>query len=164
MVAQVVSSEVNGRARDMRCINLRDAWHEMRRVRTAIEEHFAGAPAELRHGAILTARELAENVIEHSDEPASAAVTMTIEDGHIVISTLNRVKSPKHAHAVRERIQQIAGSEARDLYITRMLEIMQNPRAHEVGMGLLRIAYEGGFQLSCELLGERLHIQARRKL
>jgi hypothetical protein len=45
-----------------------------------------------------------------------------------------------------------------------MLEIMDHPDAHRSGMGLVRIAYEGKFELSCDVLGDRLHIQAKRRL
>ena len=36
------------RERDTRCINLRDAWEELQRVRTTIEEYFAASSEELR--------------------------------------------------------------------------------------------------------------------
>lgn len=149
---------------ERRCINLRDAWEELKRVRSTIEEYFAQSSEEVRNAATMAALELAENVLKHGAEGGSGLVTMTVENGEVVISTQNRVKSVKAAAAVSERIRRIAEKDARELYITRMLEIMQGPMAHESGLGLLRIAYEGSFRLSCDITGDRVHIQARRRL
>ena len=112
----------------------------------------------------MTALELAENVLKHGAGTGSGMVTMKEEGGEVVISTQNRVHSLQTAQAVRQRIQQIAEKGARELYVARMLEIMEQPNGRESGLGLLRVAYEGSFRLSCEILGDRLHIQARRKL
>lgn len=150
--------------RETRSINLRDAWEELRRVRATIEEYFAGSPEELRTAATMTALELAENVLKYGAGSGSGLVAMTEEAGEVIISTQNRVHSVQKALAVQERIQHIAAKGARELYVARMLEIMERPSAEATGLGLLRIAYEGSFRLSCEVLGDRLHIQARRRL
>jgi hypothetical protein len=150
--------------RDARCINLRDAWEELQRVRTTIEEYFSHSTEEVRNAATMTALELAENVLKHGASAGSGLVSMREEGGEIVISTQNRVRSAQTAQTVRKRIEQIAEKGARELYVARMLEIMERPNASESGLGLLRIAYEGSFRLSCEVLGDRLHIQARRRL
>jgi hypothetical protein len=147
-----------------RCINLRDAWEELQRVRSTIEEYFAHSTEEVRNAATMTALELAENVLKHGASVGPGLVSMKEEGGEIVISTQNRVNSLLTAQAVRRRIEQIAEKGARELYVARMLEIMDQPNARESGLGLLRIAYEGSFRLSCEVLGDRLHIQARRSL
>jgi hypothetical protein len=152
------------RERDTRCINLREAWEELQRVRTTIEEYFADSSEEVRNAATMTALELAENVLKHGAGAGSGLVTMKEEGGEVVISTQNRVRSMQTAQAVRQRIQQITEKGARELYVARMLEIMEQPNGRESGLGLLRIAYEGSFRLSCEILGDRLHIQARRRL
>ena len=62
--------------RDTRCINLRDAWEELQRVRTTIEEYFAASSEELRNAATMTALELAENVLKHGAGTGSGMVTM----------------------------------------------------------------------------------------
>lgn len=149
---------------ERRSINLRDAWEELKRVRSTIEEYFAQSSEDVRNAATMAALELAENVLKHGAEGGSGLVTMTVEKGEILISTQNRVKSARTAASVAERIKRIGEKDARELYITRMLEIMQGPNASESGLGLLRIAYEGSFRLSCEVVGDRVHIQARRKI
>lgn len=149
--------------RNARCVSLGDAWEELRRVRATIEEYFASSNEDLRSAATMVALELAENVLKHGADRGSGLVTMAEENGEVVISSQNRVHSAQTAQAVRQRIERIAEKGARELYINRMLEIMQQPDANDSGLGLLRIAYEGAFQLRCEILGDRLRIQARRR-
>lgn len=149
---------------ERRSISLRDAWEELKRVRSSIEDYFANSSEDVRNAATMAALELAENVLKHGAEGGAGLVTMTVEKGEVVISTQNRVRSSKAAAAVSERIRRITEKDARELYITRMLEIMQGPNAPESGLGLLRIAYEGSFRLSCEVTGDRVHIQARRRI
>src|SRR5688572_957682 len=115
------------RERDTRCINLREAWEELQRVRTTIEEYFADSSEEVRNAATMTALELAENVLKHGAGAGSGLVTMKEEGGEVVISTQNRVRSMQTAQAVRQRIQQITEKGARELYVARMLEIMEQP-------------------------------------
>ncbi|HEU4577485.1 MAG TPA: DUF6272 family protein [Polyangiaceae bacterium] len=157
----MATSELN---MERRSISLRDAWEELKRVRSSIEDYFANSSEDVRNAATMAALELAENVLKHGAEGGAGLVTMTVEKGEVVISTQNRVRSGKAATAVSERIKRITEKDARELYITRMLEIMQGPNVPESGLGLLRIAYEGSFRLSCEVTGDRVHIQARRRI
>jgi hypothetical protein len=150
--------------RSTRCLSLGAAWEELRRVRTTIEDYFADSSEDLRHAATMAALELAENVLKHGADRGSGLVTMAEENGEVVICSQNRVDSVKTAQAVRQRIQRIAEKGARELYVNRMLEIMEQPDSSDSGLGLLRIAYEGAFQLNCEILGDILRIQARRRL
>ena len=149
--------------RSKRSVSLGDAWEELQRVRATIEEYFADSSEELRAAATMAALELAENVIKHGVDRGSGLVTMAEENGEIVISTQNRARSPQTAQALRQRIDHISEKGARELYILRMVEIMQKPDANDSGLGLLRVAYEGSFDVSCEILGDRVRIQARRR-
>jgi Family of unknown function (DUF6272) len=112
----------------------------------------------------MAALELAENVLKHGAGRGAGSMTMAEENGEVVVCTENGVHSAQTAQAVRQRIERIAEKGARQLYVTRMLEIMQHPEPNSAGLGLLRIAYEGDFQLSCEIFGDRLRIQARRRV
>ena len=150
--------------RDTRRIHLKDAWEELARVRAAIEEYFSESPEEFRAAATMAGLELAENVIKHGSDSSVGSVTVSVREGEVVIATQNQVTSTQRASAVCARIQEIADRGAREMYMTRMLELMQAPSGQGSGLGLFRIAYEGAFQLSCEILGDRLCIYARRRL
>jgi hypothetical protein len=133
-------------------------------VRVALEEYFAEVPEEFRAAATMAGLELAENVIKHGTGSSAGSVTVSVREGEVVISTQNQVASTQRAEAVRARIREIADKGAREMYVKRMLELMERPDAQGSGLGLFRIAYEGEFRLSCEVLGERLCISARRRL
>ena len=152
------------RDRDTRRIQLADTWDELGRVRAALEEYFAETPEEFRAAATMAGLELAENVIKHGAAASSGSVTVAVRQGEVVISTQNQVASTQRAQFVRDRIQEIADKGAREMYVKRMLELLEQPDAQGSGLGLCRIAYEGEFQLSCEVLGDRLCISARRRL
>lgn len=156
--------EKNDQEGRTRSIHLGSTWQELQVVRETIEAYFADRGEDLRSAATMTALELAENVLKHGADAGSGLVTMREVNGEVVISTENRVGSGRGAEAVRARIRDITEKGARELYIARMLELMQQPDSHESGLGLLRIAYEGAFRLSCEVLGDRLHIYARRRV
>jgi hypothetical protein len=147
-----------------RFITLKGAWEELNRVRSSIEKYFEGESEAFRTAATMTATELAENVLKHASDPGSGMVIMAERQGEVVISTQNRVESRQAAERVRDYVRGIASKGAREMYVSRMLEIMDHPDAHRSGMGLVRIAYEGKFELSCDVLGDRLHIQAKRRL
>jgi len=150
--------------RDTRRLHLRDAWEELARVRAAIEEYFADSTEEFRTAATMAGLELAENVIKHGSGSSVGSLTVSVRQGEVVIATQNQVVSTQRASAVCARIQEIADRGAREMYMTRMLELMQQPSGEGSGLGLFRIAYEGAFQLSSEVLGDRLCIYARRRL
>ena len=150
--------------RDTRRINLADTWDELGRVRTAFQEYFSESTEEFKAAATMAGLELAENVIKHGSGSSVGSVTVSVRDGEVVIATQNQVVSTQRASVVIARIQDIADRGAREMYMTRMLELMQQPSGQGSGLGLFRIAYEGAFQLSCEILGDRLCIYARRRL
>jgi hypothetical protein len=133
-------------------------------VRAAIEEYFAESSEEFREAATMAGLELAENVIKHGSDISIGSVTVSVRAGEVVIATQNQVASTQRAAAVCARIQEIADRGAREMYMTRMLELMQQPSGQGSGLGLLRVAYEGEFKLSGEVLGDRLCIYARRRL
>jgi hypothetical protein len=163
-VTAIGTMDMNKQRRSARRVSLGDGWGELARVRAAVEEYFADSTEELRSAVTMAALELAENVLKHGAGRGSGVVTMVEENGEVVLCTENGVHSAQTAQAVRKRIELIAGKGARQLYVTRMLELMQQPEPNAAGLGLLRIAYEGAFQLSCEILGDRLRIQARRRV
>lgn len=148
-----------------RCyINLSDAWEELARVRSEIENYFARCSEDLRSAATMAGLELAENVLKHGAEPVSGLVTLSAESGEMVITTQNRAVSTQSAQAVCERIKYINENSARELYVARMLKVLDTPEDGDSGLGLLRIAYEGAFHLSCEIMGDRLQIHAKRRV
>ena len=116
----------------------------------------------------MVASELAENVIKYGEAlegDDGGYVSIVPDSDSITIRTVNGVSSPARAAAVMDRIAAIqAATDVGELYASRMQQMLLNPSDVESQVGLLRIAYEGNFRLSCSYEGRVLVITAERKL
>ncbi|HTA92879.1 MAG TPA: DUF6272 family protein [Polyangiaceae bacterium] len=121
---------------------------------------------ECRQAASMAAWELAENLLKYgASDPTKSAGTIAISvDKNLVrVRTTNTVHSPNDARRVQETVSKISSSpSARDLYRERLLELFGDPAQHRAQLGLLRIAFEGSFKLSCSFEPPLLEIVAER--
>ena len=148
----------------VRRVRLFNGWDELARVREIAARYFCNCSEDLREAAMMTVLELSENVVKHGVPPEGGVVTMSSAQDVVLVSSQNRLLAPRSADVVAHLIRRIAEKGPRMLYVARMVEVMESPETAASGLGLLRIAYEGGFELSSELLGDRLHINAKRRI
>jgi len=94
----------------------------------------------------------------------AGTIGLTIEGDRIRVRAQNRVESPEDARRVEELIESLARDDVnvRDLYLQRLTELFQDPSLPRAQLGLLRMAFEGGFRLSCRLGAGELEITAER--
>ncbi|HEY4105952.1 MAG TPA: DUF6272 family protein [Polyangiaceae bacterium] len=122
--------------------------------------------AQCRQAASMAAWELAENLLKYgATDPTKSAgtIAVSVENNTIRVRTTNTVHSPKDARHVQETVSRIATSpSARDLYRERLLELFGDPSQQRAQLGLLRIAFEGSFTLSCSFEAPLLEIVAER--
>ncbi|NUP09834.1 MAG: hypothetical protein HOW73_27625 [Polyangiaceae bacterium] len=140
-------------------------WAHVRDVRTAINGALVGSSYSLRQAAEMTASELIENAIKYG-EPVSGAecagVTLASDDDLIVITVVNGSTNDEGVHDLMSRVDQIAKSSDRDaLYLARLQELISNP-AESGKLGLYRIGFEGGFDLSCTWENQIVTMVAKR--
>ena len=119
---------------------------------------------ECREAVTLAVCELGENLIKYSasGDPHAGTIAVSIEHDRVRIRATNRVSSPEDAEAVAALVAKIAGSDSAELYRARLAELFQDPSLPRTQLGLLRMAFEGGFRLSCSLDGPELQIVAER--
>jgi hypothetical protein len=122
---------------------------------------------ECREAVTLAVCELGENLIKYggNDAEAYAGTIGVVVDGDTVrVVAKNRVSSADDAARVRAIVEQISGSGAdiRNLYRARLHELFLNPSLPRAELGLLRMAFEGGFHLSCSFEPPELEIVAER--
>ena len=120
---------------------------------------------ECREAVTLAVCELGENLIKYSgsaDELNVGTIGVSIEDGHVRVRAVNRVTTAEDAKRVTEIVQMITVSDIKELYRARLQELFANPSLPRAQLGLLRMAFEGGFRLSCSLDGAELQIVAER--
>ena len=122
---------------------------------------------ECQEAVELAVCELGENLIKYGeggDEPYAGTIGVAIDGDKVRVIAKNRVASQDDAQKVRELVALIAGSGAsiRELYRERLQELFLNPSLLRAQLGLLRMAFEGGFQLSCRFEPPELSIIAER--
>jgi hypothetical protein len=121
---------------------------------------------QCRQAASMAAWELAENLLKYgAADPTKSAGTIAISvDNNLVrVRTTNTVNSPSDARRVQETVSRISMSaSAKDLYRERLVELFGDPSQQRAQLGLLRIAFEGSFKLSCSFEPPLLEIVAER--
>lgn len=122
--------------------------------------------AACREAVVLAVAELAENVIKYGavNHNAGAATLAIGLHGNVVrIRVKNPVKSGSEARSVVEAVSRISSSpNVRDLYRKRLAELFANPSLPRAQLGLLRIAFEGRFRLSCDYHDPFIELVAER--
>jgi hypothetical protein len=147
---------------------------KLRRDRKAVDDarRFAElavttCDAECRQATALVVSEFAENLVKYgaSETNTSAGtIGIAVESDTIRVRARNRVVSAEDARKAQETISTIAGSPSvMDLYRKRLRELFENPTLPRAQLGLLRVAFEGGFKLSCTYRGPELEIVAERR-
>lgn len=149
--------------RTCRVLRNKSAVDEARRF---AELAVAYCDSDCRQAVSMVVSEFAENVVKYSAKDGQAiAGTIAIgrEAGQVRIRATNTVSSLEEGRRVQEAITRIATSPSvTDLYRSRLQELFLNPNLPRAQLGLLRIAFEGGFRLSCTLTGSTLEIIAER--
>jgi hypothetical protein len=146
-------------------IRLPLSWGWVERTRVEVAQALAGFEEQLREAAVMTASELAENVVKHGEASTEGGwVRLEVEGSRLRISSTNGVREPARAAIVTEIIRMLA--EAKDphaLYLERMGELLEQPSG-PTQLGLYRIVFEGGFQLSASYQQSVLNIVAEREV
>jgi hypothetical protein len=133
--------------------------------------HFAelavsGCSNTCREAIALAACELAENVakygVAHAD-PRAGTLSVGVRDNVVRLTVTNAVRTADEARSVTTIVSRISASASvAELYRARLAELFANPAAPRAQLGLLRLAFEGGFKLSATYQAPLLQIVAER--
>lgn len=148
-------------------------WKVSRGRPKAVEEarHFAElavarCDSEGRRATVMAVSEFAENLLKYSADIASSnagTIALSIHPGVIRIRVTNKVVTSEDARHVQETIASLAASaDTTSLYRTRLEKLLQDPLLPRARLGLLRMAAEGAFRLSCSFDSPLLEIIAER--
>jgi hypothetical protein len=146
------------------------AWSHVRDARKLVQEALADRDPELRDAAGMTMSELVENAMKYGDstpEMQGARFTLSIDEQAISIEVQNGTSCLEEIDNLKKTIEAIAAApdqEAREaLYVARLQELLEDPTSGG-RLGLYRIGFEGGFDLSCSVEGHVVTVMARRLL
>lgn len=121
--------------------------------------------AACQEAVAMVVTELAENIVKYGAKgqgPFAGTVAISVEGNVLRIEASNEV-SPSEATDATRAIAQIAEApDVKTLYRSRLEELFRNPGLARAQLGLLRVAYEGGFRLSAKYQSPTLVVIAER--
>lgn len=147
------------------------SWSIISSIRDQVRESLASFPDEVVDASVMTASELVENGIKHgvtSPDCPQVEFIFEIKDDprQIIIQVANgtegREENLDNFFYVIDRIMKSEDKAA--LYTQRLTELMESNHHGASQLGLYRIAYEGGFDLSYKLNKTKLTVIAHRSL
>lgn len=122
--------------------------------------------AACREATAMAVSEFAENLVKYGTADATlkpATIAISVHDKLIRIRCRNAAQTETDARHVVKTISKIAAApSAMELYRNRLKELFDNPGLSRAQLGLLRVAFEGGFRLSCKYEPPYIEIVAER--
>ncbi len=142
-------------------------WARVDRVRQAVAICVGAvfADTDLEDSLAMTSAELLENAIKYGVVGDARVVFALFHDGEAVTIEVTNSSSLEGAAALRERLDWLASfPSASDAYGAALAAVAERGSVggDASGLGLVRIAYEGGCNLSCTLVDGQLTMRARR--
>ena len=121
-----------------------------------------------REAVALAVTELGENLLKYgapSDPVHAGTIAVAVEGNCIRVRAVGGVLSPDDARSVAGIVGKLAAREpgAGALYRNRLHELFENPSLAKAQLGLIRVAFEGGFRLSYSFSPPELEIIAERQ-
>ena len=120
-----------------------------------------------RDAVILAACELAENLVKYGSEhpdPRAGVLAISVRPTLVRVRATNAVRSAADARHVTTLVAQVSApkTSVQDLYRARLRALFAQPADPRAQLGLLRLAFEGGFRLSATFAAPLLEIVAER--
>lgn len=140
-------------------------WLEIREIRQLVCDELAYLAPDIQGAAAMASAELLENAIKHGASMPSPLISYALVHSarEVRVETRNAVASNDVARALREKIGRIAKCGDREGAQVRRLEQMLVDCNARGKLGLLRVAFEAGFELRYSHSNEFVTITAARK-
>lgn len=123
--------------------------------------------AACQQATSLVVSELAENMVKYSarsEDHRAGTIAIGVQNDVVCIRTTNHVESEADGRHVVQALSRIASApDVKELYRRRLQELFGDPALPRAQLGLIRVAFEGGFRLSCSFEANVLEIVAERR-
>ena len=143
------------------------AWNFVAEVRQLIDKTVLEQAPALCAAASMVASELVENAIKYGEYVPAAPrgrIHFMMSSDKIVIAVSSGLRPGPSQQSFLKRIDRIAENKnMKQLALERMKELISQPDQHGQ-LGLYRIAYEAGFDLSYTYENEVLIVQASKSI
>ncbi len=132
-------------------------------ARRFAEQRLGNCNPRCREAVAMAVQELAENLAKYAPLGAAGTIVLHVEGDVVTVRAINHACSRADGAQVEATIAEIAAAPSvRDLYRRRQQQLIESPSLLRTRLGLVRIAYEGGFRLSCVYSHPELEIAAER--
>lgn len=146
-------------------------WELVDEVREAVRRLVSSAwgDGELADALSMASAELLENAIKYGVAGGAVDLTLTDEGEELVITVANHIDpDTRYAAQLEACLEWLHGFANPAVAYTEALQRLfakGDAASGESGLGILRVAYEGGCQVDCDLsAAPRILVRARRKL
>jgi len=148
-------------------VPVKNQWESVELLRSSVQNCFAAVFRRIEGADALAmvTGELLENAIKHghwTGEDGIFRLRVWGDSSSGNVSVTNPVRAGEHPEKLYETLRWIDGfANAADAYRARLVEVAR-PGQPGGGLGLVRIAYEGGCRIKAEIEGSTLCVTARR--
>jgi hypothetical protein len=142
-------------------------WISVRMARDMVSTKLASVPTDVHDSMVVSVGELVENAVKYGESLPTATklgLQLSVQPTNIVLQVSNGLTDTIRRERLEERIDQIARApDPEQLYMNRLHEL---PFASESGskLGLYRVAFEGGCQLSTHFQDQVITVTATREI
>jgi hypothetical protein len=136
-------------------------------VRRFAERAVSEFDESLREATAVVAVELAENMVKYAapgSESTVGSVAITCQEGIVRVVATSRMGAREDVESLVRTIARLGNAEAAALYRSQLQALMSAPSSERARLGLLRCAFEGGFDLSYDADPLTLRVIAQRAL
>lgn len=142
-------------------------WISVRMAREMVSTELVDVPRDLHDSMVVSVGELVENAVKYGESLPTATklgLQLSVHPTSIVLQVSNGLTNTTQRERLEQRIDEIARApDPEQLYINRLHEL---PFASESGskLGLYRVAFEGGCQLSTHFQDQVITVIATREI
>ena len=140
-------------------------WKFVSHARAEVGRALSNFTPSVRAATVMTASELIENAMKYGEEVPNLLtipVRLHADADRITIEVANGAFTRDRVDKLEERLDEIARSTNREeLYMNRIRTLLENP-TEKGGLGLYRIGFEGGFDLTCTFIDSIVTVTAVR--
>ncbi|HLK91826.1 MAG TPA: hypothetical protein VKZ18_18185 [Polyangia bacterium] len=140
-------------------------WPNVRKIRQQVGAALEACKPELRSAAMMTASELVENAIKYGENVAAApTVSFSLEasGGQLVIRVVNGSTNVAGVGELARRVNELASATNKQTLYQARLEQLLAHQDDSGKLGIYRIGFEGGFELSLDYRNDVVTVTATR--